>query len=168
MKKKAMFHLFLLAQITVLILISLSYYAIDWMGKEVRLKTAPVDPRDYLYGDYVALKYEISDLPNTLWRETNAPEAGQPVYVVLKRVGSYDQAIAIYTHKPTVQEDDQKILRGKINYLDGSELAVQYGLERYYVPENTGKEIEKQRNNLLAVIKVAPWGQAKISRLDFQ
>ena len=32
-------------------------------GTEVLLKTAPVDPRDLLRGDYVALSYDISRVP---------------------------------------------------------------------------------------------------------
>jgi uncharacterized membrane-anchored protein len=167
MKKKSLFYLFLLAQVLVLITITISFYAIDWMGKEVRLKTAPVDPRDYFYGDYVILRYDISNLPGNLWREKTPPKSGDPVYVVLKRMGSYDQAVAIYTHKPSVP-DDQTVLQGQINSQDRSTISIQYGLERYYVPENTGKEIEKQRNHLSVVIRAAPWGQAKISRLDFE
>ncbi|EJZ21322.1 hypothetical protein RCCGEPOP_10521 [Rhizobium sp. Pop5] len=32
-------------------------------GTEVLLKTAPVDPRDFLRGDYVVLNYDISSVP---------------------------------------------------------------------------------------------------------
>ncbi len=32
-------------------------------GAEVLLKTAPVDPRHFLRGDYVVLNYDISSIP---------------------------------------------------------------------------------------------------------
>ncbi len=35
-------------------------------GKEVLLKVEPVDPRDLLRGDYVALGYDISRIPTRL------------------------------------------------------------------------------------------------------
>ena len=31
-------------------------------GEEIRLKVKPVDPRDLLRGQYVALKYDISEI----------------------------------------------------------------------------------------------------------
>jgi len=32
-------------------------------GTEVKLATRPVDPRDFLRGDYVVLSYDISSMP---------------------------------------------------------------------------------------------------------
>ena len=32
-------------------------------GKEIALQTRPVDPRDFLRGDYVVLSYDISAIP---------------------------------------------------------------------------------------------------------
>jgi len=38
-------------------------------GKEVLLKTVPVDPRYFLRGDYVILNYEIAQISNENIRE---------------------------------------------------------------------------------------------------
>lgn len=41
-------------------------------------------------------------------------------------------------------------------------IAVKYGIEKYYVPENTGQALEEKADRLIVHLKVAPWGQAAI------
>ena len=43
-------------------------------GMEIRLKTAPVDPRDLLRGDYVILNYDISSFPTSKVNGTKPAE----------------------------------------------------------------------------------------------
>src|SRR5687768_14587272 len=38
------------------------------MGRTIYLRTAPVDPRDVMRGDYVRLNYEISRVPQFMLR----------------------------------------------------------------------------------------------------
>src|SRR5882672_4708697 len=43
----------------------------EWVrhtGRAVYFRTAPVDPRDVMRGDYVRLSYDISRVPRELWR----------------------------------------------------------------------------------------------------
>ena len=49
----------------VLVLLGLLGYARYpvWFGKEVVLRTVPVDPRDLLRGNYARLRYDISEAP---------------------------------------------------------------------------------------------------------
>ena len=54
-------------------------------GTEVTLQTRPVDPRDFLRGDYVVLNYEISNLPAGALKDTPSKGRGTPVYVKLVR-----------------------------------------------------------------------------------
>jgi uncharacterized membrane-anchored protein len=37
------------------------------IGKVILLETRPVDPRDLLSGDYLVLRYKISDVPGTFF-----------------------------------------------------------------------------------------------------
>ncbi|MNI44996.1 hypothetical protein D3C73_993980 [compost metagenome] len=139
------------------------------MGKEVRIQTKPVDPRDLLYGDYVILNYEISQLPRSLWKEAGAvPDEGTTVYVVLKpdpaKNNRIYSAIGVYDKKPSVQSDEI-LLKGRIDYSFDKQLNVTYGLEKYYVPENTGKQLEQHTGDLIAKIKVA-WGRSVIQELE--
>lgn len=143
-----------------------SYYAAGWFGVEIRLKTVPVDPRDLLYGDYVVLGYEISRLDPGLWQEkSELPKNGDKVHVLLKPVNGLYEAAGVYSAKPAVKPGEV-VLRGTVQYSWNQSIHVNYGLEKYYVPEGTGKELEDQARNMIVTVKVAPWGQAKIESLE--
>ena len=156
-----------LLQTLVLSGIAISFYAIGWFGKDIRVRTVPVDPRDLLYGDYVTLGYEISRLNPSLWKDTaRKPERGQPVYVVLTTgTDGIAQPVAAYGSKPAPQEGEV-VLKGRIDYSWSEEVFVKYGVEKYYVPEGTGKSLEDKASRLIVHMKVAPWGQAKIEGLE--
>jgi uncharacterized membrane-anchored protein len=157
-------------QVLFLVGVALSHYAVGWVGKEIRIQTAPVDPRNLLYGDYVRLNYDISQLNKSLWLGSGLlPKQGEPVYVLLKQLnskptGTYE-AIGIYRQKPAIQADEAAV-KGRVDYDYGTDLRIAYGLETYYVPENTGKELERQGGKMIAAIKVAPWGRSIIERLE--
>lgn len=156
-----------LLQTLVLIWLAVSYYAIGWFGTEIKVKTEPVDPRDLLYGDYVRLSYDISRIPAGLWKgEGDLPKRGTAVYVVLSPEPSgMMRPEAVYDKKPDAAEG-QVVLKGRSAYSWEQEISVEYGVERYYVPEGTGKELEEKADNLIARMKVAPWGQARIESLE--
>jgi len=166
MTRKSLYTLLVVIQAVFLLVIAGSYYGIDQYGQEVRLQTAPVDPRDLFYGDYVVLNYEISTLDSSLWQGAEQPKTGDSVYVVLKPDGTHHKPVAAYAEKPEVS-GDEIVLRGKLLYEFESKWNVQYGIERYYIPENTGKAIEQhtRSGHATVVLKIAPWGQMKITDL---
>ncbi|MGF7030029.1 putative membrane-anchored protein [Paenibacillus mucilaginosus] len=164
--------LFAAAQVLVLAGIALSYYAVGWYGQDIRLRTVPVDPRDIFYGDYLTLSYEISRLDSTFWKEAAPPERGDTVYVVVKQ-GTDGVAVpmAVYGSKPSLAEGEAA-LKGIVQYawnpdFSGEEsFSVRYGIERYYVPEGTGKALEERAANLIVRVKAAPWGQVTIGEIE--
>lgn len=158
---------FVLLQVVILIGIAISYYAIGWFGQEIKLKTVPVDPRDLLYGDYVTLSYDISRLEPALWKETAvAAERGNAIYVVLRTgADGFSEPVGAYASKPAVQSGEI-VLKGRITYVWNEDISVDYGLEKYYVPEGTGKALEDKQDRLAVRVKVAPWSQAKIEGLE--
>jgi uncharacterized membrane-anchored protein len=158
-----------LAQIAFLAIIAGSTYAASRWGQEIRIRTAPVDPRDMVYGDYVTLNYDISSLPATLWQSGGpSPKRGESVYVVLKKsaadVSLYDAA-ALYRFKPSTGSGEVAI-RGRVDYSFDDRIRVRYGIEKYYVPENTGKALEHKAGRLIATVDVAPWGQAVLDEVS--
>jgi uncharacterized membrane-anchored protein len=168
--RRKLFIILILAQVLFLIGLTTSYYAVGWFGKEIRLETEPVDPRDLLYGDYVILNYDISNLSSTLWKGSDeVPEQGSTVYVVMKpkssEVDPIFTAVGVYEKKPTL-ENDEVILRGRVVYSYGHEIRVNYGIEKYYVPENTGKELEDHVGEMTVRVSSASWGQAVIQELE--
>lgn len=120
-------------------------------GREVLLKVEPVDPRDILRGDYVRLGYEAADVPKAMF--TNPPAdvyaaAGQGVTVRLAKQndGYWMPVTASVGEMPAAAPSDQVDLRGTLTGFESGgeahELAVDYGIGRYYVPEGEGRKIE--------------------------
>jgi len=144
-------------------------------GAEVTLATRPVDPRDFLRGDYVALNYDISTVRAGALE--NMPAAGRnvPIYVKLAPKDGIYAAVSVHA-EPVAVTGDEVLIRGRVSYgtscgpsgrgFCGS-LSVKYGIERYFVPEGEGREIEKARNQgkVTIVAAVTRAGRAAIKRL---
>ncbi len=132
---------------------------------EIVVRTEPIDPRDYFRGDYVILNYEFSRRP-----ESNG--AGT-VYAILeqdadshlwKRVGWSDTL-------PERNRPDAKraAIRGKYTKWQH----IRYGIEKFFVEEGTGKEIEnagnlwfftdsQPRQEVEVTLRVMPDGRAAV------
>jgi hypothetical protein len=114
-------------------------------GTVVLFESGPVDPRDLLRGDYVILSYKISVLPARLFAEGLPPElkAGTPVFARLEKRGQFHEAVAA-SFSPLEPDPGHPVLRGTVSTwwsvgdAPGT-LRVDYGLERYYVREGTGR-----------------------------
>ncbi|MFZ3589148.1 GDYXXLXY domain-containing protein [Bacillus sp. DJP31] len=166
MTKRLLFYMVILLQALFLVVMTASFYAIDAFGEQIKLKTEPFDPRDIFYGDYVILQYSISSVPKYLWTESELPQYGDSVYVVLGKEGDYHEVVSVSPTNPVV-DTDQVVFKGKYMYeIDPKEMYIEYGIERYYVPEGTGKELEDHMADLEAHIRIAPWGQMKIEKVD--
>ncbi|RXZ82213.1 hypothetical protein EBB07_11035 [Paenibacillaceae bacterium] len=158
---------FILLQIIVLLGLALSNTAIERFGKEIRLETAPVDPRDLFYGDYVVLHYAISQLPREMWQDDRLPVEGERVYVRLRAAEQRDgiyEPVSVSGKRPDVAADEA-VLRARVRTTWDNQLRLEYGLERYYVPEGTGKQLEAQYEGMQVAVKVSSRGQAVISKL---
>lgn len=121
-------------------------------GREVLLKVEPVDPRDFLRGDYVRLGYEIGQIPANILAK--APEAGRdyegsPVWVRLEKgADNYWRPVAanLVEPLPTPVGPEQVDIKGTVpRYWDSAQaqVSVDYGIGRYYVPEGEGLAIEQ-------------------------
>lgn len=145
-------------------------------GREVLLKVEPVDPRDLLRGDYVRLGYDISRIPVGL--VTNMPSGDRleasDVHVRLrKQPDGYWQAVSATLGAPpeTAAGTDEIDLGGRASpswNLDAdSRLDVDYGIERFYLPEGEGRAIERdmRTRSFGVVASVGQDGTAQIKAL---
>ena len=109
-------------------------------GREVLLKTVPVDPRDFFRGDYVTLGYEIGllDLTQVRYQIANYTE-GQPVYMLLKTEGEYAVAERVQVKRP---DSDAFFIKGRVQSVHGKRMRIEYGIESYFVPEGQGHVLE--------------------------
>jgi len=141
-------------------------------GTEVLLKTAPVDPRDFLRGDYVVLNYDISSVPVSTVTGGIPAEAGeQTLWVRLRRQPDGFWGIVESSFAELPAASDTVVLRSLPFYSygpgSGETIRVEYGIERYYVPEGEGKPLEEARNEGVVSIaaSVSSSGAAQIRSL---
>ena len=135
-------------------------------GREIVLKTVPVDPRDLFRGDYVVLRYEISTLNlSRLGQSQRVFIKNTSVFVSLSKTNGYWQATKLDTEPP--QQD--VFLRGRVTRSSKQIVEVEYGIESYFVPEGQGREIEKKyaQGNLAVVVSVSPHGRGLLKGLRF-
>ena len=132
-------------------------------GKEVLLKTIPVDPRDLLMGDYVILNYEIGHVDSSVAANYNMNSV---IYSILKVNEKNVASIEKITNK---KPESGLFLKGKIKKCNTNipllkmGKCIQYGIESYYVQEKTGIDIEKSlQNDALVKIAIDKNGNAKV------
>jgi uncharacterized membrane-anchored protein len=142
-------------------------------GREMIAEVLPVDPRDLFRGDYVIFGYSFNSqqmvLPEGIRR-------GDHVYVTLKpkEPGQWEvvKAEAAY---PASVEAGNFVLRALAEYVyplsdstkGESSGTLRYGIESYFVPEGTGRDLEKMvaDKKIAAVIAVGADGKAAIKAL---
>jgi uncharacterized membrane-anchored protein len=141
-------------------------------GAQVLLKTAPVDPRDFLRGDYVVLNYDISTVPvSTVTGGIPAQAGEQTLWVRLKLQPDNFWAIVESSFRPLPPASDTVVLKSLPFYSygpdNGGTIRAEYGIERYYVPEGEGKPLEEARNDGVVSIaaSVSSSGVAQIRSL---
>lgn len=162
-----------IAMVVILLSMTIQPMLTKSMGKEIMIKTKPLDPTDVFRGDYVILNYEINEIPDEKLGEdilayrSNKDEynpyedlRGKNIYVTLKKNGDYYEVDKATLYKP--KEDiylkakyyHSLFLQNMSNKASG--IVVNYRLDNYYIPENTGKELEEKssKGELLAKIKV--------------
>lgn len=139
-------------------------------GKLITIKTAPADPYDFLSGYHVVLNYEISRPPGLGPIRRNrqtARERNKPVYVVLK-AGDDEiwSATSVHDIWPQNVPDGCLVIKG---YSRAGWRRIQYGIESYFIPEKSRREIEKDlrqnRRQAKVQIKIDRFGNAALIRL---
>ncbi|MEQ8747561.1 GDYXXLXY domain-containing protein [Pyruvatibacter sp.] len=161
-------------------------------GTEVRLATTPVDPRDIFRGDYVILTYEISNLvlEQLTGDDLDDYTEGDTVYVSLEEdTNGIWQASGIARNADAFTDD--VFIKGRIEWMtqvrpvagETSEppltqangepcrpcnsARIAYGIESYFVPEGTGRDLENMRDegSVTVITAIAQNGTAAIKGL---
>ena len=141
-------------------------------GREIVLPVVPVDPRSLFRGDYVILGYGVSQVP-ALTGPATSPRPGTPIYVTLEQAADSGwKAIASSQSHPGKVADNQIVLRGRDERAfwagtAATQMRVRYGIESFFVPEDTGRELEKavRDKKISARIAVDARGRAAIKGL---
>ena len=135
-------------------------------GERVVLKLVfPKDPRDLFRGDYVTLRYEISQLPNDVATFDPKAAVGKDVYVSLEKGDRFWRAVRCSLEKP-----DGLFIKGKLTERWSKEtFSVHYGIENYFIPEGTGSHVERvlrdNRDDAGAEIALSSSGEGMLIQL---
>jgi uncharacterized membrane-anchored protein len=137
-------------------------------GKAILLETQPVDPRDLLSGDYLMLRYKISDVPTNLFSppvKKDLPD-GTKIFVALASgTNEFYEITRASTNALVSVSNTEVVLSGKSTYAwwnATNSIHVEYGIERYYVAEGTGNP---PRGKLTARAVVPASGRAKLQQV---
>jgi uncharacterized membrane-anchored protein len=131
-------------------------------GTEVILETRPVDPRDLFRGEYVILRYAIENDPlvNEAISNNNLV-TGDLLYV---RLATDDRHIASVSGTSVVVPDFSnglwikgEVSAGRVRFPD---------IEQYFVPEGSGKPIEKMRSDVHVKVSILNGEPRVIGLLD--
>ncbi|MCX4274642.1 MAG: GDYXXLXY domain-containing protein [Candidatus Gastranaerophilales bacterium] len=137
-------------------------------GDEIRLNVKPVDPRDLLRGQYVALNYDISEIQVGKNADFKRDET---VYVTLIKEGEIYVAQSVYKFKPS----KNPYIKGKVDFIRRTygnnksldTLIIKYGIENLFTKEQEAKDIEKRlQKGGIAVIKLDKSGSAKVLKVE--
>lgn len=156
----------LVVELAVVAMLVLRYEWRLWDGRPVVLQTIPVDPRDLFRGDYVILNYDLA-LPEEL--EANQTGEGcrrEDVWLVLRQSqDAVSDLLRAEKAVPTGLAADEAVLKVGVGCWRGVE--VPDSIRRYYVPEGTGRDLEKavQEQRVTVVLATTPDGDATIAAL---
>ncbi|MCX7002173.1 MAG: GDYXXLXY domain-containing protein [bacterium] len=124
----------------------------EWIlqnGQTVHLRTAPVNPRDPMRGDYVALDYDIAHVPLALCTgdialalvRSNVIARGTSVYAVLTTNDSVAHLVTLTDQRPA----DGSYIRGRIDNSWRPGVTARYGIEAYFMQQGKALALERGR-----------------------
>jgi uncharacterized membrane-anchored protein len=145
---KFKFFVFILALQTLWLLgtVAVQEYALTH-GRVILLETQRVDPRDLLRGDYLILNYKISDVPTNLFSPPVPKDLpyGTKVFVELAPGTNQFYKVVRASTNGFTPATNEVVLRGRSDerWWGSNSVHIVYGIENYYVAENTGNPTGK-------------------------
>jgi uncharacterized membrane-anchored protein len=143
-------------------------------GREIKAVVVPVDPRDIFRGDYVTLGYGFTS--GTDIALPQGARMGETVYALLKEQAPSEWAlVSVSAEKPEARGAGEVVLKSIVDSARRGEASgpptvgrLRYGIERFYVPQGEGLEIEKQvrEKRIVAVLAVGGDGKAALKGLE--
>ncbi|MCO1602223.1 GDYXXLXY domain-containing protein [Desulfosporosinus nitroreducens] len=154
MTKKKSFFLAMAIPLLILLAMTIKPQATVLFGKEVVLETKAYDPTDLFRGDYVAINFAISDVPKSKVPLSIDEVYNKNLYVSLKQEGKYYVVDQVSETKPK----QGLYLKGKFqnSFNETNTYRVDYSLDKYFVEQGSGKELEQEsfQGGLVGTVKV--------------
>jgi uncharacterized membrane-anchored protein len=147
-------------------------------GTKVWLQTKPVDPRDFFRGDYVILSYDIDsacDLPMIDNGDTD--EFSQTIkipqhYDENDMTGREKMMGGKSVYVPLVLSGDVMVASGCVSDMSTNGIYIKglrqnysrtlYGIEKYFVQQGKGLDMERAVGKMQVQVSISKNGQARI------
>ncbi|HLS59717.1 MAG TPA: GDYXXLXY domain-containing protein [Virgibacillus sp.] len=128
-------------------------------GDLIKLELQPVDPRSLLQGDYIILNYKVNDL------QVEEAAWNKKVKVLLREKNGIYEYAGNYQmdrewHKDYEEQPGDVIINGLMH----GNHSIIYGIESYFVPEGTGRELETSAK--YAYVRVSESGNALLEKVE--
>ena len=164
--RRLLLRLLVAAQMLYVLGVAGAGYATTAYGQHIWLATSPVDLHGLQYESFVRLRYAAAEAPLTAWHGAGLPQRRQAVYVRLTTgPDSLATVAGVYTQEQTPTAG-QAVLRGWVTDVYPHRLGLRYNLERYYVPGDSPLRLGKTSPAVRVRVSIAPWGQARIERVE--
>jgi len=100
MEKGKLFYLIVALQVVFLVGMIGYKQSTVWFGEKVLLKPIPYDPTDFFRGDYINIRYEISNIKiDSIKSDTKDFKRGDTIFVRLDKGRDYSNAVEVSAKK---------------------------------------------------------------------
>ncbi|SDH23283.1 GDYXXLXY domain-containing protein [Desulfosporosinus hippei] len=140
MTKRKTFLLAVAIPLFILLAMTIKPQATVLFGQEIVLETKAYDPTDLFRGDYVAINFAISDVPTSKVSLPVDKVYNKTLYVNLKQEGRYYVVDQVSESKPKQGVYLKGKFQGSFNEMNS--YRVNYSLDRYFLEQGSGKELE--------------------------
>ncbi|ODA39355.1 GDYXXLXY domain-containing protein [Desulfosporosinus sp. BG] len=152
--KHKTFFLAVLIPLLILLALTIKPQATVLFGKEILLETKAIDPTDLFRGDYVSVSLAISDIPKSKVPLSIDKVSNKNLYVSLKQEGKYYIVDQVSENRPK----QGVYLKGKFQntYNESNVFRVDYSLDKYFLEQGSGKELQQrsQSGELVGTVRV--------------
>jgi uncharacterized membrane-anchored protein len=122
-------------------------------GKRIVLATVPVDPFDFIRGQYMTIGYEVSRM-----NVVAGLDVGDDVYVLLEKD---EGGVWRKDGLSGVRPESGDFIKGNIIWVRGDEMGVEYGIEQYFFERGA----DLPTSNITVEVGLSNSGRAKIVQL---
>ncbi len=142
-----------------------------WAGKEIRLRTTPVDPRSLFRGNYAQLAYEISRIDSRVFPQNADLRIGEVVYIILTPAESGD--LYAFSSASLQKPESGVFIRGRIQRRvergEYEQFRIRYGVEAFFAPKERALALEESLGEGgIALLRVSDTGKARLVNIVAQ
>jgi len=130
-------------------------------AQDILVKTIPVDPRDFISGNYFILHYKFNNIWDFKKKAGNLyKKQGDTIYAILEKEDKYYVPNYISYTKPQKIKENQAVIKGAV----GKYRRLEYGIEKYFINEGI-KEPNPRKDKIEVLLTIGTDFSPRIKKL---